>query len=367
MNPETQPVTAAPISYKLFHSSAACMDGILEMLERAERTIDIETFYFLPDAIGRKVLDILLQKARSGVKVRVLVDAMGSWSLSQSLYLDAFQHVGGHLRFFNSFVPFSKSKKTLWFLRNHRRTVVVDGHELFVGSFCIGEPACDWVETGITIRGSEAVMQGQRAFNKTWHKSHHKTFRIGNSSKTSTDAFSYITQAPLQGQRHIYRKLVEKIRTAKKQVTLISPYIVPDRRLARCLRRATNRGLEINIITSEHSDSRIVDLARNTYITRMLEHGISIYFNPQMIHSKVAIFDDENAMIGTFNLDNLSLRYNYECAIFIDDKKCVSELNEGVQEHMLQGAKKLDLQEWKKRSLWTRILEKIVWPIRKVL
>lgn len=353
--------------YKLFHTSAANIDGMIAMIKKAEESIDIETFYFLPDAIGRKILDILIEKANEGVAVRLLVDSMGSFSLSQSLYMDAFRKAGVHVRFFNSFIPFSKSNKTFWYFRNHRRTIIVDNFELFVGSICIGEPTTDWLETGIIVKNSQSIEQAAKAFNHTWHKSLHPSFRVGTSSKLSTDAFSYITQAPMHGERYVYNILVDRIRAAKKSVTLVAPYIVPDRRLVRALRNARRRKVEITIITSKETDSRLADLARNTYITRMLMAGFSVYFNDKMIHSKIAVFDDETACISSLNLDNISLRYNYECAMIIDDLDCVKEINHAINRDMLTDATKLHLSTWRQRNLWTRFLENLVWPIRKFL
>lgn len=353
--------------YKLFHNSKDNIDGMIDILKEAKESIDIEAFYFLPDAIGRQILDVLISKAIAGVQVRLLADSMGSFSLSQSLYVDAFRKAGAHIRFFNSFIPFSKTSKSLWYFRNHRRTIIIDKKELYVGSICVGEPTCDWIETGITVSHTQAVAQAQKAFIDTWHRSLHKTFKVGSSSKLSTDCFSYLTQSPMQGQRHIYNIFIDRIKNAKQSITLIAPYIVPDNKFLKALKRAKRRKIDIKIITSKETDSDLADLGRNTYILSMLTHGISIYFHPKMIHSKVAIFDNEVACISTMNLDNVSLRYNYECALYIDNKDCVNEILHAVNKDMIEGATKLHIHEWNKRSLWTQFLEILIWPVRKFL
>ncbi len=353
--------------YKLFHTSADNIDGMFEMMHRAKESIDIETFYFMPDAIGRRILDLLIKKAMEGVTVRLLVDAMGSFSISQSLYMEAFRHAGVHIRFFNSFIPFSKHQKAIWFFRNHRRSFLVDNRELFVSSICIGEPTKNWIETGILLKRSQAVIQAQRVFNQTWHKCLHKTFKIGTSTKISTDSFSYITQAPLQSQKYIYKMLVDRIRSSEKSIILVAPYIIPDRRLMRALRHAKRRKVDVTVIAPKKTDLSWVDLGRNTIVTRLLVSGISVYFNEKMIHSKLAVFDEETAFIGSMNLDNVSLRYNYECTVVVDDQACVTELMHSINKDMLADAKKLHLGEWQKRSFWTKVAEKLVWPIRKIL
>lgn len=353
--------------YKLFHTSKENLEGLLHALDKAESTIDLEFFYLLPDEIGRQVLDILINKATQGVKVRILVDAIGSFSLSQSMYPEAFQKAGGHIRFFNSPIPFSINSKSLWYFRNHRRTVVIDNKELFVSSLCIGEHTKDWIETGILISNSQAIEEASCAFDTTWHKSLHKTFKIGSSSKISTDCFSYLTQAPLQSQRHIYYDLINRIRNANKTIILIAPYIIPDSRLIRALRQAKRRKVEVNIICPEKTDITIADLARNTYIDNLLLNNINIYMSKNMIHSKVAIFDNEVSHIGTMNLDNVSLRYNYEATLLIENRDCVEEMTNFVNKNILSNSRKIHLAEWRKRKILTKILEKLIWPIRKLL
>lgn len=354
-------------TFKLLHSSVQCLEEIVELIKTAQKSIDIETFYVLPDTIGRHILDLLIQKAKDGIKVRLLVDGMGSFSLTQSLFVQEFEKAGAHLRTFNSFLPFSKTKKSIWYFRNHRRTMLVDGQKLFCGSVCIGEPTNHWIETGIIIENSMAVDQALTAFDKTWTKSQHSTFRIGSSKMLSIDSFSYLTQAPLQGERYIYRKLIQYIRAAKQEVILVAPYIVPDRRFMRALRRAKKRKVTIYIIGPKKSDSRIVDIARDTFIQRFLNRGISLHLIDQMIHSKVAIIDRQAAFIGTMNLDNVSLRYNYECAIFTDNKTCIEELRASFVPFLENPDFIVTKEKWAKRSWFAQTLEILVWPIRKLL
>jgi cardiolipin synthase A/B len=353
--------------YRLYHHSKECIDGIIELLERATTQIDIEAFYLLPDSVGRSVLELLTRKALAGVRVRLLVDSMGSFSMSQSLFIEALQKAGAHIRFFNSLVPFSKSNKSFWYFRNHRRSIIVDETELFVGSFCIGELTMEWRETCILIKNSMAVAQASKTFKETWRKTSHPTFKIGSSSKSSTDCFSYITQAPLQRQRYIYTSLINDIRTAQKSIILIAPYIIPDRALLRAIRGARRRNVSVTIITSAKTDSTLADLGRNTYISRLLHMGVVIYFVDHMVHSKVMIFDNVKAYIGTLNLDSVSLRYNYESTIITDSLHCVHDLTDSFSDILSQYDLQLNLDTWHKRPAFTKIAEALVWPFRSFL
>ncbi len=381
-------MTKPPPIYHLHHTTRSGLEALKHRLREAEHTIEFETFYIVPDSVGREILDILLDKARSGVKVRLLCDTMGSFSVSTSTYVKELHKAGSSVKFFNTILPFRKTAKTIWYLRNHRRTIIIDEKTLFVGSLCIGEPTLDWIETTIELHHSDAILQARDVFNKTWKKSSHPTFRIGNASQFGTDAFSYITQAPLQKQRHLYHLLIRKIRQAKKSVTFAVPYLIPDHRLFRSLRKATKRGVHITFICPAKTDFFLADLARDSYIHSMLRHKIEVYFLPFMVHSKVAIFDADHAyhasnepteayvpntsgtpsaLIGTLNLDNISLRYNYECAIYTDNADCVHELNASMLSHIHKHPEsRLTMHGWEKRGTWRKILEFLMLPFRKL-
>lgn len=376
-------------TYNLYHTAKESIDALKRRLMEAEISIEFETFYILPDSIGREILDILLAKARSGVKVRLLCDTVGSFSISTSAYVKELHKAGSTVKFFNTIVPFKKTAKTIWYLRNHRRTIIIDSKVLFVGSICIGEPAIEWIETMIELKHTDAIGQARTVFNETWKKSSHPTFRIGNSSQFGTDAFSYLTQSPLQKQRHLYRILINKIKQAKKSIVIAVPYLIPDHRLFRRLRKATKRGVNVTLICPAKTDFFLADLARDSYIHTMLRRKIEIYFLPFMVHSKVAIFDADHdyqmgsepkepyvpntsgvpsAMIGTLNLDNISLRYNYECAIYTDNQDCVHELHASIISHIHRHPEsRLTIHDWEKRGIWRKVLEFLMLPFRKLL
>ncbi len=387
--------SARPIlpKFHLHHTAIASIEALKKRLHEAQSSIEFETFYFLPDAVGREILDILVDKARKGIKVRLLCDTMGSFSITSSMYIKELHKAGSHVKFFNTIFPFSKTAKSFWYLRNHRRTIIIDGRILFVGSLCIGEPAHNWIETMIELHHSAAIDQAKGVFNKTWKKSSRRTFKIGNASELSTDAFSYITQSPLQNQRHLYNLLMKKIRESKRSIVFAIPYLVPDHRLFRTLRKAAKRGVRITFICPKATDFYSADLARDSFIHSLLKLKMDVYLLPFMIHSKVAIFDADHlamqamnptsaepkeayiprtsgapsALIGTLNLDNISLRYNYECAIYTDDKECVHELAAHMHSIINRHPEtKLSEHAWLHRSVFRKILEFLILPLRKL-
>lgn len=357
-------------TYKLAFTSRDCLDLIKEKILYAKKSIDIETFYFLEDTVGTDLLHILMDKAKNGVSIRIMLDHVGSYGMSKSNMLDDLKHAGIKIRFFNSIIPFSKNRKTFWYLRNHRRTIIIDNEEVFTGSMCFGEPTQNWLETGIFVKDKELALKVTTVFNKTWSKVYHPTFSIGSTLKNSLYDlydFNYVTQSPLQFRRNIYKYYLDSIKNARESIYLVSPYLVPTMRLMKSLIQASKRQVRVVLILPKKTDWTIVDLARNTFIRRLLRNGVQVYFHEDMVHSKYAIFDRREAFVGTFNLDNLSMVYNYECGLKITNKECVQELTTYTIEKLLPKSTKLDLETWEHRGFLLKFVEKIVKLFREFL
>lgn len=356
--------------YYLSFTSKDCVDSIKRIIDEAEKSIDIEIFYFLEDNIGKEILNILTDKANKGLQIRLLFDHVGSYEISNSPILKVLEINNIKVKFFNSIFPFSRNQKSIWFLRNHRRTIIIDDKYLFTGSVCLGEPTMNWKELGVVIKDRIVINKVRKIFNKTWFKAYGNTFNIGSTNKKDLSDiydFNYMTQSPLQLKRYIYKYYLRSIKDAKKSVYLVAPYFVPNKRFIRHLIKASRRHVSVNIILPKSTDINIADLARNTYIHNLLKHKINIYFHDEMIHSKFAIFDNKEAFIGTMNLDNLSLSYNYECGLKVLNQNCISDLIQYTKNTLIIQSQKIDISMWNNRSLSTKIKEKFVWIFRKFL
>lgn len=357
-------------NYSLSFTSKDCLNSIKEKIKSAKVSIDIEVFYFIEDRIGSDFLVLLINKAKEGLKIRLLLDHVGSYDLSGSKTLEVLKRHGIKVLFFNSVIPFTKNRKTFWYFRNHRRCILIDGEYVFTGSVCIGQPTTNWLELGIFVQDKHLAERAQIIFNQTWNKVFHPTFNIGSASRKDLKAkndFNYITQAPLQFKRHIYKHYLKSIKNAKSEIYLVVPYFIPNGKFVRYLIDAAKRHVNINIIIPKKTEWSIIDIARNTHIHRLLQNNIKIYFHEQMVHSKFALFDDTEAFVGTFNLDNLSLSYNYESAIRILKTDCIQDLHNHIIKDLLPRSVQLDIESWDNRGLFLKVLEKLVWPIRRFL
>ncbi len=354
--------------YELSFTAKESLKSIKNKIKGAKYSIDIEAYYFNPDNTGTEILKLLKEKSSEGVKIRILVDHVGSYRLDKKTIIKDLKNHNIDIRFFNSILPFSKNRKTFLFLRNHRRSIIIDDDYTFTGSICFGDNMIHWLELGIFIRDQKLNENTKKIFNNTWNRVYYPTFKIGKTSskELKTDReFTYITQAPLQFQRYIYKTYLKQIKTAKNHIYLVAPYFIPDQRLVRHLKKATNRGVNVNIILPIKSNWTVADIARNTYISNFFKMKIKIHFIEKMIHSKFSIFDD-CAFIGTMNLDNMSLKYNYESGIFIKNTDCVNDLKI-YSEFLLSKSFRLDEESWSNRNILLKIVEKMVWIFRKLL
>lgn len=367
LEPKYEFVDETPTTWSFATTTEDSWRMLQKAFNEARESIYIEQFLFFPDTIGQQFIELLIKKARAGIHVKIIVDSVGSFPLGRSMYLEKMEEAGIKIKFFNWMLPFSKNSKKLWYFRNHRRLFIIDRSVLLTGGTCIGSQMTEWRETQIQLEGP-AVQQAVKVFDQTWKKVYKKrTLNLGIQYKSGIDGFSYITQAPLPSERHVYYRLIDAIRSARKRVWLTTPYFLPDSRLERVLVLATKRKVDVRILTPKETNHMLVNTGSHTYYDHLLQRGVKIYnYLPCMLHSKTAVIDDEWAMVGTMNLDNISLRYNFESALIISNNLCVSELAEHF-EHDLKKSEEITLTEWRKRPLLYKIKEAIVWPIRKFL
>lgn len=350
-------------SWKFYLSSPDAWQAMLNACRNAKTSIDLEQFILHTDEIGNQFIAVLKEKAKEGVNVRLLVDSAGSFGFYSSLVPDMLREQGVKVSFFNTFFPGAKASHTPWLFRDHQKLLIVDSAVAFTGSICLGEEMRDWRDTHVEVRGS--IIPGMEyEFNKMWKYSHKRRFRPKMKKPLSPDGLNYITNAPLPRRRFLYFTLIEAIRGSTKYIYLTTPYFIPDRRLFRVLSLAARRGVDVKILLPFASDHWFADIASHSHFGRTLMSGIKIFrYKNKMIHAKTGVIDGDWATVGSLNLDNVSLRYNFEGNIVATDKRFAEELKEQFLED-LSHAEELLLDDWQKRSLWQKFKELLILPIR---
>ncbi len=351
---------------EFYTQSDSAWEAMLADIDRAEKTVDMEQYIFAADRIGLRFIELFQKKAKEGVKIRLLCDTAGSVSFYRSALPGALRDQGIDVRFFNEINPARINNFTSNLFRDHRKILVVDGSVAHVGGVGVQEHMALWRDTNMRLVGPIIPVIGQ-SFEDAWAGST-RGFRIKYTTPVAEiDKFTFLTNSPSLKQRHIFHVLKEKIKASEKYIYLNTPYFIPDFGLARVLRRAAKRGVDIRLIVPRIADHLFINHARESYFTRAMKSGIKIYFyEPKMMHAKTAIIDDTWATAGSFNLDNLSFFFNHEANIASSDSIFIKELRDQFFRD-LGSCKEIKYEEWIKRPLSKKFLELITWPFHGML
>lgn len=356
-------------SAKFYLYSRDTWDAMLEVCAKAEQTIDLEQFIFCDDDIGRRFVEVLREKARQGVKVRVLCDAVGSWRLLTSSLPALMRRDKIEIRFLNVVSPWRINNFSSWFFRDHRKILVADEKIGIIGGTGFRDDMSDWRDTNIQVQ-NKTVNEMSSAFKEMWGQAVNRSLisRI-RGTRTYARGFQFITNAPHFRRRFLYHAVIDALRDARDYAYLTTPYFIPDRRLIRTLATAVGRGVDVRIIVpkKERQIEPFVGNAVRSHYEAALRAGIKIFeYDKTFLHAKTAVIDDKWSTVGSFNLDSLSFLYNYEANIVSNDAK----IAEALKNHFINDlaeSKEIELGAWLKRAFSQKILEVLVKPFRRFL
>ncbi len=356
-------------TWKFYLNSEDAWGAMLEAIKGASLSIDIEQYIFVDDMIGKKFIDLLKEKAVAGIRIRILCDDFGSFRLTQSDQIKEMQKLGIEIKFFNPILSWRKThnREFLFYPRNHRRSLIIDGDIGFTGGICLSDEMRLWRESHIQVKGG-VVDDMKRAFEVMWFRQYrYLKYLFKKVSPTDTvEEFKYLTNAPLPRKRFMYYELLKAIKRAKKYMYLTTPYFLPNPKLLKAIKSASKRGVHVKLLVPYSCDSRVVLLGSQTFFTTLLEHNIEVFRYQKMIHSKTIVIDGEWSTIGSLNLDNVSLRYNFEGNLVSVNKEFALDIEKQFCNDM-ETSTKLSFEVWKRRGLFQKCLELIVWPIRQFL
>lgn len=319
------------------------------------------------DEIGRTIRDILVQKAREGVEVRLLYDGMGCL-FTGSKYFRPIVEAGGEIAsFLSPFIPYINIRVNY---RNHRKITVIDGKTAFTGGLNLGDEYLGkspkygfWRDMHLMIEGS-AVDQLQLRFLMDWN------FASKSKIPTSNEYFPFKNNAGFSGVQivssgpdsqwaAIHQGYFKMITRAEKKVYIQTPYFVPDDSLAEALKVASLGGVDVRIMIPAMPDHPFVYWASTSYIGELLESGAKAYiYDNGFLHSKLLITDDSVASVGSANLDIRSFAMNFEVNTFIYDAETVQKLQKIFMED-LKLCKEITLDSYKNRSLMVKVKESV--------
>ncbi len=346
---------------QLLFDGDACYDALVAAIGGARHHVHLEYYIFRDDATGMRIVDALVERAKAGIEVRLLVDAVGE-RLGRAV-LQAMSQAGVEVRFFNRVGPFRVWRRLTNF-RTHRKIVVVDGSLGFTGGMNVtdhhsararGKDA--WRDTHVRFAGP-AVHGLQATFLENWvfttgddlgceRPQRFASFfpptppgaelaevtelghddDTGSAPATHQQIAQILASGPDEDTHAIEAFYFAAITSAQERLWLTTPYFVPGEPLLAAIASAAHRGVDVRLLVPLETDSLWVDAASRTYHDELLAAGVQIHlYEPPMLHAKTAVIDDALAIVGTANLDNRSFRLHFEVVAAFYGGPCVAEL-----------------------------------------
>jgi cardiolipin synthase len=301
--------------------------AMLAAIARAERYVHLETYILKDDRVGRAFQAALLERARAGVRVRVLVDALGSFELPDE-FVDELAAGGVEFAEFHPIAPWRPRRG--FNQRDHMKILVVDGAVGFTGGINLGEEydalesgGGGWFDMHARVRGP-VVADLDTLFRRTWERA------------TDERLLPDPTQPDLPEPPHMLATVIDNfgitnrsrkraaylhaIRAARSRICLMNAYFLPDFRLRMALRAAVARGVHVEVIVPEVSDVHVVQLASRHLYPGLLRGGVHILEWPErMMHAKTGVIDGTWSTVGSYNIDRRSLFHNLEASVVVAD------------------------------------------------
>ncbi len=351
----------------LFHRGREAIGAMLEAIEAAERHVHLETYILRADETGRRVLAALEGRARAGVGVRVIFDAVGSRGLDRRA-LARLRGCGAEIAEYNP------PSRWLWRFRprqrDHRKLLIVDGRVGFLGGLNLGDEYVAEDEGGPTWRDAHLRIEGpaltelQALFLENWFRCGGESFAwrpllTGELEAHGGRSLAILADGPMYRRRRLRSFFIEELGRARQHVLLVSPYFAPGRRVLDALGAAGERGVRVELLLAGHSDHPVLRRAARVIVPRLLARGVRVYEDPhRMMHAKLAVFDGGLSVVGTSNLDRQSLEHSCEVNAVIEGPEVAKWILEHFGTNVLD-VTAVDRALLEKRSLATRLIDRI--------
>jgi cardiolipin synthase len=350
---------------EVFSDGESAYRAELDAIRAAKRSVHLEVFLFLRGRAADQMLEVLEERARDGVRVRLILDRYGSL-LTPQRYFARLAAAGGEIHWYQPIAWYTLKRLNN---RTHRDLLIVDGEIGFVGGMGVadywigprrrGRP---WRDT--MLRASGAVVKGlQTAFAENWLEAageilHEEEFRPLPAGGTEAEAgvALVVNSAPSEGRSTKARALFQiLIASARASVRIASPYFLPDRSLLRELVRAAQRGVEVTLLLpGRWNNHPLTRLGSRRRYGMLLEAGVSIYeYQPAMMHAKVMVIDGVWSVLGSTNFDNRSFGLNDEVNMAILDADLAARLGADFNSDLARSAP-VRLEDWRRRRLGER-------------
>lgn len=362
----------------LLVNGEAKFPDLIRALEGARHHIHLEYFIYQDDRIGNTIKDILIRKAREGVRVRLIYDGYGSRSIRNRLVREL--QAGGVEAF-----PFNKVRFPLFAnrinYRNHRKIIVIDGKTGFTGGINISDKYINdgrnkgrlfWRDTHLRIDGP-GILSLQHTFLSDWNFCSSQkitpepAFYDPGEGKEGGVSVQIAMSGPDSPNSTIKLSILRAISMAKKEILITTPYFIPGGSIIDEIKMASLGGVSVKLLVPGISDSRIVNAAAQSYYEELLAAGVEIFrYQKGFVHAKTLVFDQDFAVVGTANMNHRSFNFDFEVNAFVYDAHFAKELSILFFKD-LEESEKIDYQAWANRPKRVLMLDKVARLLSPVL
>lgn len=356
------PATAGNTVHLLLNTAAA-HQAWRELIQNAHHHLHVLFYIWRNDCTGHRIRNALTEKAKQGVKVRVLIDTVGSWTLPNNFFNDLVAAGGQIARFMP--IRLTSAMPTLNF-RNHRKLLIADGQRAYTGGINIGDEYLVWQDLGTIIQGP-GVNQLQEVFIDDWQFTTGEELTDNryfyNSPYTALDmtqgaVCETIASGPDQDFNATRELVFLAITQCRQRLWITTPYFVPDEALVLALRTAVYRGVDVRLFLPDRSDTWLVRRASRAFYPELLQGGVSVFEYQGMLHAKAMLLDEDRVLIGSANLDTRSFRLNFEISTAISGPHVNRELAILLERIQTRSAQ-LDLADLQLASTVTRLQDAV--------
>jgi cardiolipin synthase len=347
---------------------------MLEAIRGARQEVLLEMYWFGSDRTGLEFADALMERARAGVCVRVIYDAVGSIEADRGMF-EQMREAGCEVCEFNPIAPWrARFRLTGINRRDHRKLLVVDGRLAITGGFNLGDP---WApkelggggfrDDGIEVRGP-AALELRALFYRTFPALPIPLSVPMLEVLEEGDTQVTVLASELHAERRgIYDGYINAIARATRDIIITNSYFIPSGRVRKALARAVARGVRVRVLVPRDSDVKVAQLASRHLYERLLLSGVEVYeWRGGILHSKTAVIDDSWCTVGSFNFDARSIHKNLELNVAIESPEVAIALRKRVEEDLADSIA-IELTKWRKRSWLAKMLERFFYALRWLL
>ncbi len=309
-----------PMRYKIYTKTEKAWDAMFSAISHAKSSILFEMYTFLDDTTDtHDFIKILKQKALEGVRIKIIIDSLGSYSFSNNS-LKILKDAGVEVFIFK-----------VLFRHTHRKILVIDERIGYVGGINITKFYKKWDDLLIKVDG-KVVKYIIRSFARVYKDCGGKDTLVLKYDKDIQEPKGkvwFMEHFPIKnsfGMKKYYR---DKLKLARKKILIVTPYFMPNRWVVKALKKTAKRGVEIEIILPLFADHpSIANVSNYFYMQKLFKHNIKFFLTKDMIHSKMMIVDEKEGIVGSQNMDIISFDLNIESGVFFTEPAIVKELNE---------------------------------------